>query len=206
MPGEEEEAEVVLNSDTVQQLLARIHTLEQAAATPARSNEILYGPSSTEKFKAYAETAQAVSLMLKGVSKAHPVNATMANDRELVDGFERKGLGMQHKRQYFEYFRSACEGTKSMTRLETAMRRTEVKTKYDAAMLTEKAAMEDLKVDDSLQERREALPWGDFTEFWAVFRAAFLGVEVHTWQVVHKSRFGHSAVKSMSDEPFTRWV
>ena len=87
-----------------------------------------------------------------------------------------------------------------MPRLETALRRTEVKTKYDAAMLIETAAMEDLKVDDSLRERREALPWGNFTEFLAAFRAAFLGVEVHTWQVVHKSRFGHStAVKSMGD-------
>ena len=206
MPGAEANAEVVLNSDTVQQLLARINTLEQAAATPARSNEILYGSSSVEKFKAYSQKAQAVSLMLMGVSANHPVDSTREHDRRLVEWFERKGLGMQDARQFFEYFRSACEGTKSMTRLETAMRRTEVKTKYDAAMLTEKAAMEDLKVDDSLQERREALPWGDFTEFWAVFRAAFLGVEVHTWQVVHKSRFGHSAVKSMGDEPFTKWV
>ena len=145
--------------------------------------------------------------MLMGVSANHPVDSTREHDRRLVEWFERKGLGMQDARQFFEYFRSACEGTKSMPRLETALRRTEVKTKYDAAMLIETAAMEDLKVDDSLRERREALPWGNFTEFLAAFRAAFLGVEVHTWQVVHKSRFGHStAVKSMGDEPFAKWV
>ena len=86
MPGEEE-AEVVLNSDTVQQLLARIHTLEQAAATPARSNEILYGSSSVEKFKAYSQKAQAVSLMLMGVSANHPVDSTREHDRRLVKWF-----------------------------------------------------------------------------------------------------------------------
>ena len=51
------------------------------------------------------------------------------------------------------------------------------------------------------------MPWGDFTEFWSVFRAAFLGVEIHTWQAVHKSRFGHStAVKNMSEESIVNWV
>ena len=57
-------------------------------------------------------------------------------------------------------------------------------------MLIETAATADLKVDDSLSERRAAIKWGDFTEFWAVFRAAFLGVDIHTLQVVHKGCFG----------------
>ena len=56
----------------------------------------------------------------------------------------------------------------------------EVKNKYDAAMITETAATADLKVDDSMRARPAAMPWGDFTEFWAVFRATFLGVEIHT--------------------------
>ena len=76
---------------------------------------------------------------------------------------------MQNSCQFFEFFRSACESTKSGARLEIAMRRAEVKKKYDTAMIIETAATADLKVDDSLREQREAMPWGDFTEFWAVF-------------------------------------
>ena len=114
---------------------------------------------------------------------------------------------MEGSRQFFEMFRSACETTDSAKRLQTAMARAEVKNKYDAAMVIETAATMDLKVDDSMRERRAAIPWGDFTEFWAVFRAAFLGAEIHTWQTVHKSRFGHStAVKNMSGESIVKWV
>ena len=82
-----------------------------------------------------------------------------------------------------------------------------MKNKCDAAMIDEIAATADLKVDDSLKERREAMKWGDFTGFWAVFLAAFLGVEIHTWQAVHKSRFGHStAVKHMAEESIVKWA
>jgi hypothetical protein len=176
-----------------------------AAAPPPAGVPIRYGLSSVQKFDAYTKQAHAMSLMLSGVSKAHPVNATALEDRRLVEGFERKGLGMQHSRQFFEKFRNACENTKSGARLETAMGRAEVKDKYNAAMIDEIAATADLKVDDSLKERREAMKWDDFTGFWAVFRAAFLGVEIHTWQAVHKSRFGHS-VKSMSEESIMKWV
>ena len=129
-------------------------------------SRIRYGFSNVQKLDAYSKQAHAVSLMLLDVSKSHPAGATRENDRQLVvEAFERKGLGLQHSRQIFEYFRSACEGTKSMARVETAMRRTEVKSKYNAAMILETAAMEDLKVDDPLTERREAVPWDNFKEF-----------------------------------------
>ena len=72
--------------------------------------------------------------------KKYPVGATALDNRLLVEAFERKGLSMQHNRQFIEIFRSACEGTESAARLETAMRRADVKNKYDAAMLTETAA------------------------------------------------------------------
>ena len=174
----------------------------QPAGVPRR-----FGLDSVQKFDAYTKKAHAVQLMLGEVSKTHPVNSTKVDDRRLVDAFERKALGMEGSRQFFEMFRSACETTDSAKRLQTAMARAEVKNKYDAAMVIETAATMDLKVDDSMRERRAAIPWGDFTEFWAVFRAAFLGAEIHTWQTVHKSRFGHStAVKSMSDESFVKWV
>ena len=216
MPGDNEGNDGAGDAEIIAQLRAQIQTLEAASGETAAAatappadvfRRALYGLSNIQKLDAYSKQAHAISLMLLGVSKSHPAGATREDDRKLVEAFERKGLGLTHARQFFEYFRTACDNTKSMARLETVMRRLEVKSKYDAAMAQETIAMEDLQVDDSLTERRPAVPWGNFKEFWTAFRAAFLGVEVHTWQAVHKSRFGHStAVKSMGDEPFAKWV
>ena len=172
MPGEEDNSGDAMDSDNVEQLRERIRTLESAAAsggtaaattalTPPAGiySRICYGFSNVQKLDSYSKQAHAISLMLLGVSKSHPAGATREDDRKLVEAFEKKKvLGLTHSRQFFEYFRSACESTKSMARLETAMRRTEVKSKYDAAMVLGTVAMEDLQVDDSLTERRPAVP------------------------------------------------
>ena len=112
MPGEEEKAEEGMDTNAmVQQLLARIQAMEAAASnggpapaspvpspTAGPTRQIRYGLSNVQKFDAYTKQAHAVSLMLSGLSKTHPVGATRENNRQLVEGFERKGLGMPHSR------------------------------------------------------------------------------------------------------------
>ena len=84
-------------------------TTETTPASPASAAgaPIRYGLSKVQKFDAYPKQAHAASLMLGGVSKTHPVNATALDD--MVEAFERKGLGMQHSRQFFEIFGTTCE-------------------------------------------------------------------------------------------------
>ena len=88
MPGEQDEEanRTAALARELRELRNRMQAIEAAASSasppPAGSNEqTRYGLSSVEKFDAYTKQARVVSLMLSGVSKTHPVNATALDDR-----------------------------------------------------------------------------------------------------------------------------
>ena len=159
MPGEENDGEDATEAlrRELEEMRGQMQALQAAAAAGVAAAaapapppvgavaHARYGLSNVQKLRAYTEQAHAIALMLSEVAKTHPANSTPVDDRRLVDEFERKGLGMEHSRHFFEHFRSACEKTDSKKRFQTAMARAEVKNKYDAAMVIETAATMDLK-------------------------------------------------------------